>query len=94
MVQHTNIKQLGDLVVLRLSYGNIMLRMNSPALYRVALKVIHTSFVCANTERRTDTMSVFLVKDPVDIPRSPLSCWREMVMAAPAINPMIAACER
>ena len=54
----------------------------------------YTSLVCKNTERRTDTMSVFFVKEAVDIPRRPLSCWRAMVMAAPAMNPTMAACER
>ena len=54
----------------------------------------YTSFVCKNTERRTDTMSVFFVKEAVEIPRRPLSCWRAMVMAAPAMNPTMAACDR
>ena len=40
----------------------------------------------------TEMMSVFLVK--FAIPRKPLSCWRAMVMAAPAMNPTMAAWDK
>lgn len=49
-------------------------------------------WVDLNADSRTDTTSVFVVKWLM--PSSPLSCWRPMIMAAPAMNPTIAACER
>lgn len=44
------------------------------------------------TDFMTDTISVFFVK--FAIPRNPFSCWRAMVMAAPAMNPMMAAWDK
>ena len=53
-----------------------------------------TSVVCSNTEFNTEMISVFFVKDAVDIPSSPFNCCSPMVMAAPPMNPTIAAWER
>ena len=44
------------------------------------------------TDFMTDTISLFLVK--LTIPRNPFSCWRAMVMAAPAMNPTMAAWDK
>lgn len=46
------------------------------------------------TERITETRSLFFVNFLVLIPNRPLSCWRAMVMAAPPINPTIAAWDK
>lgn len=44
------------------------------------------------TERITDMISVCLVN--FFMPRKPLSCWRDIVMAAPPIKPTMAAWDR
>ena len=56
--------------------------------------ILFTSEVCSNTEFSTEMISVFFVKDAVDIPSSPFNCCSPMVMAAPPMNPTIAAWER
>ena len=46
----------------------------------------------SKTECITEIISVFFVN--FFMPRKPLSCWRAIVMAAPAIKPTIAAWDR
>nr|GMD94065.1 Os03g0195475 [Ipomoea batatas]GME04816.1 Os03g0195475 [Ipomoea batatas] len=72
---------------------NLVIRMKiRNALPIRKLKGDHCSWNELKTALKTDTTSVLVVKWL--IPNSPLSCWRPITMAAPPMNPTMAACER
>lgn len=59
---------------------------------RIKFWGLHVRWSEFQTAFTTEIASVLFVK--WGIPSSPLSCWRPMTMAAPAMKPTMAACDR